>query len=143
MKEKNKCCYGSETNNTVSKTAVIISCILVLLLLGSIAAILLSKTGKEKYVADIYQNSTLIQSIPLYAVEESYSFEIKGTGGCTNVVEVRPGSIAILSADCPDKLCVHQGAVSNSLLPITCLPNRLVIQLRALDEISSPDIITH
>lgn len=126
-----------KATTSTAKTAVIISFLLFLLLFGSIAAILLSKTTAGRYVADIYQNGTLLQSIPLYQVTESYSFEIRGENGCTNVVEVHPGSIAITTANCPDKLCVHQGAVSNSLLPITCLPNRVVIQLRQIDQKSS------
>jgi len=85
-------------------------------------------------VADIYQNGTLIQSIPLFEVTGRYTIEINGETGCSNVIEICPGSIAIVSANCPDKLCVHQGYISNSLLPITCLPNRVVIQLRALEE---------
>ena len=32
---------------------------------------------------------------------------------------------------------VHQGFISTSLLPITCLPNRLVIRVR--EEVSVPD----
>lgn len=138
----------------MKKAPVIISLSLVFLLLGSIIAILLSRNTDGKYIADIYQNGNLIQSIPLYEAEKIYSFEIKGENGCTNLVEVRPGSIAIISADCPDKLCVHQGAISNSLLPITCLPNRLVIQLRAASDHNfadnpdisnsiTPDIITY
>jgi hypothetical protein len=45
--------------------------------------------------------------------------------------------LAIVSASCPDQICVHQGFISTSLLPITCLPNRLVIRVR--EEVSVPD----
>ena len=129
-------------------------------MLGSIIAILLTRNISDKYVADIYQNGILIQSIPLYEVTETYSFEVSSETGCSNVIEVRPGSISIRSANCPDKLCVHQGAISNTLLPITCLPNRVVIQLRRMEERNTlipfgsggdsgannsitPDIVTH
>ena len=33
------------------------------------------------------------------------------------------------SASCPDGLCVHQGAISDGLLPIVCLPNKVQIQI--------------
>lgn len=127
----------TDNRNKISIVIIIILCILTL---GSVFAILFPKKSSGGYIADIYQNGTLIQSIPLYEVQASYSFEIKGENDCLNVVEVRPGTIAIVSADCPDKLCVHQGAVSNSLLPITCLPNRVVIQLRAVDEKDSTGV---
>lgn len=80
-------------------------------------------------IASIYQNGILLQEIDLSKVSEAYQITVTGDNNCTNVVEVRRGSIGILSADCPDKLCVHQGFIDNALLPITCLPNRLVIQL--------------
>lgn len=81
-------------------------------------------------IADIYQNGELLESITLSDVTEAYTFTVTGENGATNEVQVRPGSIGIISASCPDKLCVHQGFISSSLLPVTCLPNRLVIQVR-------------
>lgn len=103
----------------------------------------IGRTDKEagQLTADIYQNGVLIQSIDLNAVTESYRFTVTGDNDCRNEIEVRPGSIGMVSADCPDKLCVHQGFIHSSMLPITCLPNRLVIQIRA-EEITT-DIITY
>lgn len=132
------------------KAPVSITIILSLLVLGSIVSIIFPFHSKGGYIADIYQNGVLIQSIPLYNQTETYHFEIVGENGCINLVEVKPGSIGIVSADCPDKLCVGQGHIHNSLLPITCLPNRLVIQLRAIEvgantlgDSITPDIVTH
>ena len=72
---------------------------------------------------------------------------MEGENGCVNEVEVRPGSIGILSADCPDKLCVRQGFISDTRLPITCLPNRLVIRLRPVSDTAEdmpiPDTVTY
>ena len=85
--------------------------------------------GQALY-ADLYQNGELLQTIRLDTVIGEYTFEVSGDNGATNTVCVRPGSIAIVSASCPDQICVHQGFISTSLLPITCLPNRLVIQVR-------------
>ena len=98
----------------------------------------------SKLYADIYQNGELKQSIDLSTVKESFTFTMEGEAGCTNQIEVRPESIGIISASCPDKLCVHQGFITDSLLPITCLPNRLVIQIRQekYNE-ESTDIITY
>lgn len=97
--------------------------------------------GNSNITADIFQNGVLIQSIDLSAVTESYTFTATGENNCCNEIEVRPGSIGIISANCPDKLCVHQGFIDSSLLPVTCLPNRLVIQIRT-DEITT-DIISY
>ena len=85
--------------------------------------------------------------IPLSDVKEAYTFTVTGATGSQNEVEVRPGSIGILSADCPDKLCVHQGFISDSRLPITCLPNRLVILLHPAEQAETDsaaiDMITY
>ena len=97
--------------------------------------------NSAQITADIYQDGILIECIDLSAVTESYRFTITGENNCRNEIEVRPGGIGIISADCPDKLCVHQGFITSNLLPITCLPNRLVIQIRT-EEITT-DIITY
>lgn len=95
-----------------------------------------TESGQALY-ADLYQNGELLQTIRLDTVIGEYTFEVSGDAGATNTVCVRPGSIAIVSASCPDQICIHQGFISTSLLPITCLPNRLVIRVR--EEAAIPD----
>lgn len=123
-------------------TVVFISAMLCLILLFSLIAILHPASDGTGYIADIYQDGSLLTSIPLDSVTASYRFTVTGENGCFNELEVRPGSIGIVTADCPDKLCVHQGFISDSKLPIVCLPNRLVIQLRAIEP-ATADIITY
>ncbi len=126
------------TLSTEKKTAKILALLICLILLGSILTLFLIYSNRNtstnaSLIADIYQNGTLLESIPLNDVEATYTFTITGEDGCTNIIEVRNGSIGIISADCPDKLCVKQGFIDSSLLPITCLPNRVVIQIRTND----------
>lgn len=109
---------------------IFIGAALTLLAIISLLLILLPQNRAAGYTADIYQSGELLTSIDLSAVSQPYVFTVTGENGCTNEIEVRPDKIGIISADCPDKLCVHQGFISDSRLPITCLPNRLVIQLR-------------
>ncbi len=120
--------------NKSRRAAVLVAAALLLLSALSLFLLLLPQTREAGYIADIYQNGVLLQSIDLSQITESYTFTVTGENGCTNEIAVRPGSIGILSADCPDRLCVRQGFISNSLLPITCLPNRLVIQLRSAEQ---------
>lgn len=109
---------------------IFIGVALTLLAIISLVLILLPQNRAAGYTANIYQSGELLTSIDLSAVSQPYVFTVTGENGCTNEIEVRPDQIGIISADCPDKLCVHQGFISDSRLPITCLPNRLVIQLR-------------
>lgn len=102
---------------------------LALVSLTSVFFIVRDSLMDQELVAEIYQDGVLLQSIPLNQVTESYTIRIKSADGGYNEIEVRPGAIGILSADCPDQYCVHQGFIHNSVMPITCLPHRLVIQL--------------
>lgn len=116
------------------KAAAAITVFLLVLCLASLIVLLLPPERNGLYIADIFQNGNLIMSIPLNDNTEPRRFTVTGENGCVNEIEVRSGSIGIISADCPDKLCVGQGFIRNSGLPITCLPNRLVIQLRPSED---------
>lgn len=133
-------------NTAYRKPAIAIAAFLLLLSAASLLFLLTERKGTV-YAADIYQNGILIKTVLLDDIREPEIFTVEGENGCVNEIEVRPGSIAIISADCPDKLCVHQGFISDSRLPITCLPNRLVIQLRPVSDVPDAaadlDVITY
>lgn len=116
-----------------------LSVILLLSLLGILHLVRGSSGHSGDLIVEIYQNGERIQSIALSRVSETYSFTVSGEGDAYNLVEVSPAGVRILEASCPDKLCVHQGALPGSLLPITCLPNRLVIRLTDASRMDSPD----
>lgn len=140
------------TPTAYQKNALYFLLILVLLTAACVLWIGLKSHRETAITADIYQDGQLLRHIDLSSVEEPYTFTVSSSDGGVNVIEVRPGSIGIISADCPDKLCVHQGFIHNSILPITCLPNRLVIQVNDTsysqgfpggEDSITPDIITY
>jgi hypothetical protein len=45
------------------------------------------------------------------------------------VVEIREGKVRMLSAQCPDKLCVRQGWTDHPANPIICLPQQVIISI--------------
>ena len=106
--------------------------ILVAVLLGlSLAASLWVLGGKsDSATAYVYQGGQLLRAIDLSRVDQPYSFLVEGPAG-TNTVQVEPGRIRVSHGDCPDQVCVHQGWISNGVVPIVCLPNQLVIQIQA------------
>ena len=59
--------------------------------------------------------------------------------GAENVILVESNQISMQSATCPDHLCVKQGAISDGILPIVCLPNHIRISI-ASDEEGSYDV---
>ena len=137
--------------NDRKKAVLLAAVLLVIAILCGIRiyAVSHSSTGNgQALYADIYQSGELLETIRLDTGTDEYTFEVPGEGGASNTVCVRLGSIAIISANCPDQICVHQGFISTSLLPITCLPNRLVIRVReeavCLDDTTLvPDGVTY
>lgn len=47
-----------------------------------------------------------------------------------NLIEIGDGKVRVIEADCPDKLDVKQGYISEVGEVIVCLPNRLVIEIK-------------
>ena len=59
---------------------------------------------------------------------KAQKIEIRGQDGTvTNTLVIEDGKADMISADCPDKLCVNQHAISSNGETIVCLPNKLVI----------------
>ncbi|MBQ6887588.1 MAG: NusG domain II-containing protein [Lachnospiraceae bacterium] len=46
-----------------------------------------------------------------------------------NVFVIKDGKVSVTEADCPDKLCVKQRAISKNGESIVCLPHKLVISV--------------
>lgn len=80
-------------------------------------------------LARVYQRGELVEEIRLDRVREAYSFPLTGEGGAENVVEVEPGRIRIVSATCPDQVCVRQEWISDSTVPVVCLPNQVIVEI--------------
>ena len=49
--------------------------------------------------------------------------------GGYNIIVVENGAVRVSEADCPDQICVKQGAIDNDAAPIVCLPHKLVIEV--------------
>lgn len=121
---------GCFPSGSILLRAVILGAVLLVLCGISLSYIFLQcRTASPSLEAGIYQNGTLLETIDLSAVTESYTFVIESPDGGFNTIAIRPGAIGICDADCPDKLCVEMGYVDSSLLPIICLPHSLVIEV--------------
>ena len=98
------------------------------LLLSVIAALIVYLRPAPGTVANLYRDGEPLCSVDLSLVTEPYEFTLSDERG-ENVVRVEPGRIAVISADCPDGICVAAGWRSGSASPIVCLPHRLVIRV--------------
>ncbi len=88
----------------------------------------------EKKFAKIYQNGELVREIKLDTLDAPVEFDIKDRVGHVNIVRAERGRICMLSADCPDKLCVNQGWITNGVVPVVCLPNKVTIEITGTEK---------
>ena len=96
-----------------------------------IAWLLISNAKTENTIARIYRDNVLLHEVDLAAVTEPYTYRVDGVNGGYNEILIEPGQISCTEADCPDQICVEMGTIESGLLPITCLPHKVVIRIEA------------
>lgn len=69
-----------------------------------------------------------------YDLNENREIPIELNGRTANVVVIENGAAYMEDADCPDKLCVHQGKISRDGQTIVCLPHKLVVEVTGGEE---------
>lgn len=131
-----------ETTGKILKISIIVVFLISLVLV--IWQFFFSASGTY---ALIYQDNKLLYEINLKETEPM-EFTIEYSSGNTtgfNTISVKDGSIGIIDADCPDKVCEHMGMTSSTNFPITCLPHKLVIEIvdESEDTSGQPDVISH
>lgn len=115
----------------MDKKKTICFCIIFILVALAVIGLVFVKGEKiSNSVACIYSDGKLIEAIELKA-DDDYTFDVVSENGGVNTICVKGGEIGVLSADCPDKICVNTPHISDGVQPIVCLPNRLVIQIEA------------
>ena len=90
-----------------------------------------SKQNVPIKTAEIVQNGKVIETIDLNDVDNPYDINIDDGNGGFNTVHIEKDEISISDANCPDRLCVKQGKIKNSVYPIVCLPHKMVVTIEA------------
>ncbi len=105
--------------------------VILLLVVVAVCSLYIFRTSTQTsaQLLQIYQHGTLIQTVDLSHVQKAYTIELKGENGAYNTVSVESGRVCISHASCPDQVCVHQGWISDSTLPIVCLPNEIILEI--------------
>ena len=86
----------------------------------------------EGTVAVVSVDGEVLERIDLSKVRTPYDIPVTTPYG-NNTVHVEPGAISVTEADCPDHVCVYQGRLTGSGIPIICMPHRLVIEIEGGD----------
>lgn len=64
------------------------------------------------------------KEVAKYSLSQDGEYALNGG---TNVLRIEDGKAYLVSANCPDHLCVKQGKIDQRGETITCLPNRLTV----------------
>lgn len=114
--------------NAVKKNDFIF--ILLVLLVLAVSFPIMKNAAKGGNTVKITVNGTLFKEASL-----SQNCEIPIND--TNIAVIENGSVYMKYASCPDKLCIHQGKISDSSKKIICLPNKVVIEVTKKSEIDT------
>ncbi|MGL5243596.1 MAG: NusG domain II-containing protein [Sarcina sp.] len=107
--------------------------IIFIILIGAIGSYFIINNKKIKNpIAKIYKDGNLIKTIDLNKVQEKYEFKI-GNDEHFNIINVSKEGIKVIESNCPDKICIKTGEIQDSLLPIACLPNNLIIKIEGVN----------
>lgn len=82
-------------------------------------------------VAEVSVDGKVVMELPLKTDTEVV---IDGYGGGENTLVIQDGKADMVSASCPDGICVRHRAISADGESIICLPNRVVVTIRGGEE---------
>lgn len=121
---------GAQTNGRMAKADALL---LILLLLLGAAGFFAVRLMAQKSGA-VVQVSLHGEAYGTYPLTQELSIQIRQNGKVTNVLKISEGKAAMIQADCPDQLCVHQNAIAGQGETIVCLPNQVVVRIEGTQE---------
>lgn len=121
------------------KILIVVVVILTFLSLGFIRSQALS--NEDKFVSIqvngkevkkiIFDKNIIGKEIP---IESEYGF---------NLIEIGDEEVRVIQADCPDKLDVKKGYISNIGETIVCLPNKMIVEIKGVAKGEEMDIMNN
>lgn len=85
----------------------------------------------RRAVASVTINGEAVDTLCLEEGAEPFERVYRAAGGF-NTMRAEGVSVSVVSADCPDKLCVKQGAIRRSGGVAVCLPHRFLLRVEGL-----------
>lgn len=99
--------------------------IAVLVALGGALMLWLGLTRQTGGVARVQIDGETVMELPL---SQDTRVEL-GEPGHGNLLIIENGTARVEQADCPDQVCVRQGAVRYNGESIVCLPHKLIVSI--------------
>jgi hypothetical protein len=116
----------------LQRKTVILFAAVVVVALGMMLAFRLFLPNGGKLRVVIKHDGVVLYDQPL---EKNAVVPVKGDWGYNNII-IEDGSVWVSDADCPDRLCIHQGKMDAQNIAtramgntIVCLPHRITVTL--------------
>ena len=97
----------------------------VLLILAGAALLITRLTRTAGGTVKVTVDGVVVAQLPLGQT----CTRVIDTGRGSNTLVIEDGAVSVTQADCPDKVCVAQGAICYNGETIVCLPHRLVVTI--------------
>lgn len=104
-----------------------------------IFGVIMNRNYKGTYV-EITLEGKLYKKVPLSEHRGEEEFNVKTKYGY-NVVKIKDQSVAIIDADCRDKICERPGFISKPGQSLVCLPHKLMVEVKSYDNKTEDEII--
>lgn len=114
------------------KDGILIGCILAAALCIWLANSFFSPSGKGRMQLLVTVDG---ETYGTYSLDQDRDIEI----GSTNVCQIRDGKVRMISAACPDHLCMEQKEIHAPGRTIVCLPNRVVLEIKKAGPAGQPE----
>lgn len=108
------------------KQDIIIFGIIAALAAAAFVIVGLAGSAPAAYV-EVSVNGSVIET---HEISENGEYSVEGYTGGTVVFTIDNGVVDVISAECPNQICVKHSPISRTGESIVCLPNRVVITLR-------------
>ncbi len=102
---------------------LVVSLLLVALLVFSLF-LAFAKNGKT---VAVIKNG---EETACYNIDEDLTIDITSANNQNNTLVIKDGKASIISASCPDKICVKHRSIKRVGETIVCLPNKVVIEIK-------------
>ena len=140
MKNEQNSIRKQPENRAAGITAAVLG---VLFLLSAVLCAVLIFSDGNNTTAYIYSGGELKYKLPLDRITTPVTMKIESENGGYNYVEAENGKIHVTEASCPDKVCMHTGYISDGAVPISCLPNKLLILIEKKNTSDEPDAVVN
>ncbi len=92
----------------------------------TVSIVLIVLNSNLATTAIVYVNGEVVETLNL---SEDKTVEIPSENGY-NIIKVKNNKVCVFEADCPGKDCVLVGYINKVGETITCLPHKLVVELK-------------